>query len=169
MRDKVKKILSNAESKQIVHEAFSGGCFNKCWTLIEKTDRSPENVEDMLLLAQASLWHWKQRNDCNPVNLSVAYWQVSRVYALAGHYDQARLFGDKCLKVSKDNNLSPFYIGYAYEAQARAEVLNKDFKAAGSCIEKAEMELAGVTDKDEKGFLETDIVELKRTLQQLGT
>lgn len=70
MRAKVKEVLSNAESKQMVHEAFSGGCFNKCWTLIEKADRSPEDVEDMLLLAQASLWHWKQRNDCTPMNLS---------------------------------------------------------------------------------------------------
>ena len=164
MRDKVKEILSNAESKQIVHEAFSGGCFNKCWGLIEKTDRSPEDVEEMLLLAQASLWHWKQRSDCKPMNLSVAYWQLSRVYALADHYCQARLFGDKCLKVSKDNKVSPFYVGYAYEAQARAEVLNKDFKAARSCLEKAENELAGVTDKDEKEFLETDIAELRNAI-----
>ena len=164
MQDKVKEILSNADSKQLVHEAFSGGCFNKCWTLIDKADRSPEDVEDMLLLAQTSLWHWKQRSDCKPMNLSISYWQLSRVYALAGHYNMARLFGDKCLKVSKDNKIPPFYVGYAYEAQARAEVLNKDFKAARSCIEKAEKELASVTDKDEKGFLETDIVELKKAI-----
>lgn len=164
MRDKVKEILSNAESKQIIHEAFSGGCFNKCWTLIEKADRSPEDVEDMLLLAQASLWHWKQRNDYRPMNLSVAYWQLSRVYALAGHYNMARLFGDKCLIVSKDNKIPPFYVGYAYESLARAEVLNKDFTAARSYLEKAEKELAGVTDKEEKGFLETDIVELRNAI-----
>ncbi|MCD4847607.1 MAG: hypothetical protein K8R76_05410 [Candidatus Aegiribacteria sp.] len=164
MRDKVKEILSNAESKQIVHEAFSGGCFNKCWGLIEKTDRSLEDVEDMLLLAQASLWHWKQRSDCKPMNLSVAYWQLSRVYALAGYYDQARKFGGKCLKVSRDNNLPPFYVGYAYEALARTEVLNKDFKAAGSFLEKAEKEFEGVTDKDEKEFLGTDIAELRNDI-----
>ncbi len=165
MRDKVKEMLSNPESKQIVHEAFSGGCFNKCWTLIEKADRSPEDVEDMLLLAQASLWHWKQRSDCTPMNLSVAYWQLSRVYALAENYDQARLFGNKCLEVSKDNKISPFYVGYAFEALARAEVLNKDFKAAGTCLEKAEKELAEVTDKDEKEFLGTDIAELRNAIQ----
>ena len=166
MRDKVKEILSNPESKQIIHEAFSGGCFNKCWTLIEKADRSPEDVEDMLLLAQASLWHWKQRNDCTPVNLSVAYWQLSRVYALAGNYDQALLFGDKCLKVSEDGNLPPLYVGYAYEALARTKVLNKDFTAARRFIEKAEKELEGVTDKDEKEFLETDIAELMNTISE---
>lgn len=164
MRDKVKEILSNPETKQIVHEAFSGGCFNKCWTLIEKADRSPEDVEDMLLLAQASLWHWKQRNDCKPMNLSVAYWQLSRVYALADHYCQARLFGDKCLEVSEGNKIPPFYIGYAYEALARAEVLNKDFEAARNCIENAEKELAEVTDKDEKDFLKTDIAELRNAI-----
>lgn len=77
---------------------------------------------------------------------------------------QGRLFGDKCLKVGKDNKIPPFYVGYAYEALARAEVQNKDFKAARSCIEKAEKEFEGVTDKDEKGFLKTDITELKNAI-----
>lgn len=120
---------AEATKTQKTHQYLSADCFNKCWTLIDKTNRSPEDVEDMILLAHASLWHWKQRQDCKPVNLSIGYWQVSRVYALADEYEMARLFGEKCLKVGRGNQLPPFYLGYAYEALARAEALHNSARS----------------------------------------
>jgi len=75
---------------QEIHRQMSVKCFNECWGLIEKSDRTAEDTENMLLLAEASLWHWRQRTDCQPSNLSVGYWQVSRVHALAGNTDAAK-------------------------------------------------------------------------------
>ena len=49
------------------HRQMSIDCFNQCWTLIDKTNRLPEDVENMILLANVSLWHWKQRTDCKPI------------------------------------------------------------------------------------------------------
>ena len=40
------------------HRYFSTHCFNMAWQLIEKPDRTPEDDEQMIRLAQASLWHW---------------------------------------------------------------------------------------------------------------
>lgn len=148
-------------SVQKAHRHFSASCFNQCWTLIDKSDRSAEDVEDMVLAAYASLWHWKQRDDCEPVNLSIGYWQVSRVHALAGHYEMARLFGEKCLKVGKENHLAPFYVGYAYEALARAELLHRDAKTAEGHLAKARRQLDKVADKEERALLLADIVGLE--------
>lgn len=164
MHENEKEILSNAESKQAVHEAFSADCFNTCWTLIDKADRSPEDVEDMVLLASASLWHWKQRTDCKPFNLSIGYWQLSRVYALANQYETARLFGQRCLKVGQANALPSFYIGYAYEALARAEILHKDMQQARALLAHARDELEKVTDKDERDPLEADLTALEKSV-----
>jgi hypothetical protein len=50
---------------------FAADCFNKAWELIEKADRTPEDDERMLRLAQASLWHWTERNDCDNTNLAI--------------------------------------------------------------------------------------------------
>ncbi len=150
------------ERIQKIHTYFSADCFNRCWTLIDKSDRSPEDVEDMLLLAQASLWHWKQREDCKPLNLSIGYWQVSRVYALAGECDMARLFGDRCLKVGQDNKLSAFAVGYAYEALARAELLRDRKEQARALLTQARDELKRIADKEERQLLEADIVSLEK-------
>lgn len=162
----VKKVLSEGATKQIVHEAFSAVCFNRCWTLIDKADRTPEDVEDMIALANASLWHWKQRADCEPENLSIAYWQLSRVYALAGHAELATIYGKKCEKVSLDGKLSPFFIGYAYEALARSAVLSEDYPAARDYLDKAIAQLAKITDKEEKGFLAADLEAIKKEMPQ---
>lgn len=57
--------MTNAEA---VHEAaahvhFAAACFNRAWTLLERTDRRPADDEQMIERNQASLWHWSQRAD----------------------------------------------------------------------------------------------------------
>jgi len=153
-----------AADLQKVHQYMAAECFNQCWTLIDKTDRSDEEDESMLLLAYASLSHWKQRADCKPMNLSIGYWQVSRVHALLGQYEMAKLFGEKCLKVGQESKLQPFYVGYAHEALARAAILHQDFAAARAHLAKARKELASVTDKEARGLLSTDVATLDKAI-----
>lgn len=150
--------------EQTMHSHFSADCFNRCWAYIDKADRSPQEVEDMLLLAHASLWHWKQRSDCKPENLAIGYWQVSRVYALAGHGELSRSFGAKSLKAAQENKLGPFSMGYGYEALARAEFLCRDFAKARELLARARGELAGIADKEERGLLEADIASIAKAL-----
>ena len=50
----------------------------------------------------------------------LAYWQVSRIYALLGQADNARRYGELCLEVSQEPGVQPFYLAYAHEALARA-------------------------------------------------
>ncbi len=145
---------------QDVHRQLSTACFNQCWTYIEKKDRSEEDVEAMLLLACASLWHWKQRTDCQPSNLSVGYWQVSRVHALAGQPAMARMFGEKCLRIGEAEHLAPFYVGYAFEALARAALVQRESSEATRYLAEARTRLAAVTDPESRGFLESDLNEL---------
>ena len=103
------------------HRHFSAECFNKAWELIDKPDRSPEDDEEMIRLSFASHWHWTQRDDCSDTNLSISYWQTSRIYAILGQADSARKYAGLCLALSKGEGILPVYLGYAYEALARAE------------------------------------------------
>lgn len=155
------KSQEQALAMQKVHQKLSVDYFNKCWDLIDKQERSPDDVENMLLLSYASLWHWKQREDCKPLNLSIGYWQVSRVHALAGHYEMARFFADKCLQISLDNGLAPFYVGYAYEAMARAEALGEDFDAASEHLASARKQLDKIEDREEAELLKADLMQLE--------
>jgi hypothetical protein len=108
------------------HKYFSVQCFNQAWDLIEKEDRTADEDEEMVCLTLASAWHWAQRPDCTPVNKSVGYWQTSHIYAILGQAGNAHRYAQLCLTASQGENIPPFYLGYAYEALARAE------KAAGN-------------------------------------
>jgi hypothetical protein len=153
-----------ARAIQRMHRRFSAQCFNDCWALIDKKDKSPQDIEDMILCSSASMWHWKKRTDRKPLNISIGYGQLSRVYALAGQYDMAKLFGQRCLKAAIDGKAPPFYLGYAYEALTRAEIGLRNFHAAAYDLENARAQLARVTDTKEKGWLEADLDALKKMI-----
>jgi len=103
------------------HKYFAAACFNAAWDLIDKSNRSAAEDEEMLRLAMASVWHWTQREDCTPENLSVGYWQVSRIYAVLRRAEDAQRYGQMSLETSQAEGVGPFYRGYALEALARAE------------------------------------------------
>ncbi|MBI5960010.1 MAG: hypothetical protein HY866_14820, partial [Chloroflexi bacterium] len=107
--------------RQAAHRHFAVECFNQTWDLIDKANRTARDNEKMIGLSMASLWHWSQRKDCTPTNISVGCWLVSRVYALIGQADNARHYGQMCLEASHGDGVAPFYLGCAYEALARAE------------------------------------------------
>jgi hypothetical protein len=139
------------------HRFFSASCFNKAWDLIDKPDRTPEEDEQMLLLAQASLWHWTQRADCVPRNLSIGYWQLSRIYALLGQADNARHSAQQSLRHAGEG---PFYAGYAYEALARAESVANNREKLAQYLAEARRCAERVADADDKQALEKDLASL---------
>src|SRR4030065_2947069 len=104
------------------HKYFSADCFNRAWDYIDKPVRTRSEEDMMLQLSLASLWHWTQREDCTATNLSVGYWQVSRVFALLRQADNARSYAELCMEASQREGVLPFYLGYAYEALARSEL-----------------------------------------------
>jgi ATP/maltotriose-dependent transcriptional regulator MalT len=108
------------------HRFYSAHCYNETWRLLSLPNRSREQQDEMLALAYASSWHWSQREDIQPVNRSIALWLLSRVHAVLGDAPQARAYAEKCLQLSREASLSPFYIGYAHEALARAHRLSGD-------------------------------------------
>ena len=57
--------------------------FNKTWTLMEKTDRTLEEDDEMIHCAHASAYHWLQVG--TPANRARSEWQCSRVHAILGH------------------------------------------------------------------------------------
>ncbi|HSG45125.1 MAG TPA: hypothetical protein VLA72_18405, partial [Anaerolineales bacterium] len=93
---------------QQAHKHFSADCFNKTWDNMDKdSSRSNEENMEMLHTAIASLWHWSQREDVTDENLSVGYWQVSRVYCLIEQPHNARRYGLLSLQYAK--NASAFF------------------------------------------------------------
>ncbi|MFT7638789.1 MAG: tetratricopeptide (TPR) repeat protein [Pirellulaceae bacterium] len=144
---------------QEVHRYYSAHCFNSVWDLLGKESRTPDDDQQMLQLAMASTWHWTQREDCSDKNLSVGYWQVSRVYTVIQQHENARQYAQMCL--AKTPNDESFYLGYAHEAIARAEKLAGNVDAAAEHLEIAVNYAAKVDDENSREMLDKDLAELK--------
>jgi hypothetical protein len=144
---------------EAAHKHFSAWCFNRAWDLIEKSDRTEEDVRLMVALSQASIFHWTSRSDCTDKNLSVGYWQASRIQALIGNAQEALRHGRTCLAYSA--NLEPFYLGYAYEALARAANLMNDAANLADYLDRAESLAEQVSDEQDRQLLATDLAKLR--------
>ena len=142
---------------QKAHRFFSAGCFNGAWKLIDKADRTREQDERMLLAAMASLWHWTHRDDVAAANLSVGYWQVSRIHAVLGRADEARRYGVLSLDAAREGEPDPFTLGYAHEALARAEALAGNATTAAEHFVEARKAAEAVTDEESKQWLLDDL------------
>jgi len=137
------------------HRWFSAHCFNEAWRLIEQTNRSPDEDYQMLALSFASLWHWTQRTDCGSRNLSIAYWQLSRIFALIGDGANATRYAEKCLHHSYGE--TPFFLAYAHEAAARAARVSNDRDRAAHHLAEARKLGPQVADDEDRANLEKDL------------
>ncbi len=139
------------------HRYFSAECFNRAWELIDRPDRTPEDDRSMLQLSLASLWHWRQRSDCTPTNLSIGCWQVARIYALLGRADPAREYGQLSLEAARTDGVPIFYQGYALEALARAESRSGDHAKMMEYLRLARQAAQEVIDEEDKKQLLADL------------
>jgi len=145
---------------QAAHRHFAAHCFNAAWDLMEKLDRTPEEDRAMVASSYASLYHWLQRSDGTPQQLSVGYWQLARIAALLGHADEARRHGEACRTYA--DGLAPFFQGYAHEALARAARVAGDGSTADAQLALARRHAAQVEDAAERALLERDLADLER-------
>jgi hypothetical protein len=139
------------------HKEMAKSYFNKVWELLEKENRSDEDNELMIHLCHSSFYHWTQTEDHTVENISIGYWQLSRVYAVLENGELAFSYGKRCMSVSVESNLSPFYIGYAYEAVARAYYLLKKHSAGSEALQQAYTYAEKVNDDESKTWLINDL------------
>jgi hypothetical protein len=139
------------------HRYFSVSCFNRAWDLIDRSKRTPTEDQEMIFLGLAALWHWKQREDCTPTNLSIGYWQVARIYSLLKQAENARYYAQQCLEISQMGGVAPFYLGYAYEALARAEGVLGNRIAMAGYLEEARRLAGRVADPEDRDQLLEDL------------
>ena len=138
------------------HRKFAAAAFNHCWDFIDMASRTDDDVRQMLDAAHASSWHWRYREDATAQNRSIADWQLSRVHALAGNGAMALDYGNLSLVKATETAL-PFFIGYAYEAIARANWVLGNLDDARAALAAAEEQLQLVTADDEISLLRPDL------------
>jgi DNA-binding transcriptional MerR regulator len=134
--------------------------FNHTWTLLERTDRTPEQVDEMIHSAHASRYHWGEVPDREAVHLARGEWQCSRVYAVLGRAEPALWHARRCLEINEAAANADWDIASAYEAMARAYMATGDTTQAATWKAKAVAALDAIADPDDREIVEGDIATL---------
>ena len=137
------------------HRKVGADLFNYTWSLLDQKTRSAEEADQMLHAAHASRYHWGQAG--TPRNISIAEWQISRVYSTLGRAEPALYHGRRSLEVARRGGLGRFYLAYAYEALARASAVAGQRRARDRYLREARRIGATVRDRDDQRMLLEDL------------
>jgi hypothetical protein len=146
---------TNAYTEEQFHKRCAVDLFNFVWTLLEKQDRTQEDIDNMIHAAHASRYHWGIVG--KPVNLARGEWQVSRVYSVLNRPEPAIVHAKRCLEICQEHGIGDFDLAFAYEALARA------YKIAGNESEKEKyVQLAheaakNISKEEDRKYFESDM------------
>ena len=139
------------------HRAQGIECHNATWALLERTDRTSEDDEDMLRAVYASAYHWARAARRTPANEARARYMQSKVWRALGHGALALDYADRCMTATVAAGLEDFDLAYAHEARARAlQLLGRVAEGAAAFAAAVAVPIA---DPEDLAILEADLGE----------
>jgi DNA-binding transcriptional MerR regulator len=150
--------VTATELDPATQRAIAVSLFNRVWELLEKTDRTPVDDEELVNAAHASRYHWTPIGTAK--ERSIGDWQISRVYTVLGRAEPAVHHARLSLDAARTVEGEPWLLASAYEGLSRAYATAGDRAAAVQWKAKAVEALAAVTDPDDREIVEQDIASL---------
>jgi hypothetical protein len=104
------------------HRQLGVDLYNSSWALMDKSDRTPEEDDELVHHVHASTYHWLQAPECEPKNRARGEWLCSRAYSVLRRAEPALHHARRCLEICKQHadNVEDWDLAFAYEALARA-------------------------------------------------
>ncbi len=153
--------------EMLTHRGIAAETFNRCWQYIERhPDLTEDEQEEMLRLAEVSLWHWCNVPTMTDQNRAIGYWQLARVYTLAGEFEKANSYADKGIHIAESAELLPFYVAYAYEAKSRLLISRGEKEQGAVFLEKAWTKLYEIEELESRHALEVDLKEISSMISE---
>jgi hypothetical protein len=117
-------------SLEDAHQRFAKSCNTRAWELLGKNPRTPAENDEMLLAAQASLYHWQQIGTA--LNIQRGHWLLAHTYNVLREPAGAMKHATRCIELTKAHmsEMKDFDIAYAFEGMARTYALLGDMMQA---------------------------------------
>jgi DNA-binding transcriptional MerR regulator len=146
------------------HRRLGVDLFNYTWTLIEKADRTPAEVDEMIHAAHASRWHWARAEGSESSNLGRGEWQCARVYSTLGRGEPAVWHARRCVEyaeaAAKAGVAEEWDVPSSYEGLARALAVAGDTAAAEEWRSRARAAVAAIESPEDRQIIEQDLATL---------
>ncbi len=141
------------------HRRLGISLFNRVWELMEQSERTAAEVDELIGAAHASRFHWSRA--AGGVNLARGDWQCSRVYAILGRGEPALWHARRCLElVEASPDAEDWDLPFAYEALARAHAAAGHGEEAARFRHLAEQAGASIADADDREHLAEALADL---------
>lgn len=129
--------------------------FNHVWTLIERSDRTALEDDEMLHAAHASRHHWGEVGE--PVNLARGEWQCSRVYAVLGRPEPAMWHARRVVALCEEHGIGDWDIAFGWEAIARAASVAGDAAETRAALARARELATAIREDEDRELLLSDL------------
>jgi DNA-binding transcriptional MerR regulator len=157
IRQRLQSLIDERELEMTDHRTLGVDLFNKTWTLMEKTTRTPEEDDEMIHCAHASAYHWLQVG--TRANRARSEWQCSRVHVILGQVEQALYHARRCHEIAEaneDGSMEVWDLPGAYEALARAHLTAGHREEAAHWAKLGRDATARIEDDDDRRVMEAD-------------
>lgn len=142
------------------HRRLGKELYNHTWSLIEMTDRTPEQTDEMLFATHASSYHWSKAGG-TLANAARGQWQIARVYSTLGRGEPALWHANRCVQLAEAavaaGVADDWDLPAALETLARAQAVAGDAAAARATQARAREALAGIADPEDRELIEQDL------------
>ena len=154
--------MSEIKITQQTHRRLAMDLFNRVWELLDKTDRTASEIDEMIHAAHASRYHWGEIG--TPLEFERGEWQISRVYSTLKRSEPALAHAERCLEICEANGIGDFDLAFAYEALARAHAVSGDVTKTREFTALAEAAAAAIEDEGDREYAIGEIANVEEAL-----
>jgi len=142
------------------HRRLGKELYNHTWSLLETSDRTPEQVDEMLAAAHASAYHWSKAGGTR-ANAARGQWQIARVYSTLGRGEPALWHAHRCVELAEAavaaGVADDWDLPAAFETLARAQLVAGDEAGAAATRDQARAALEAIADPEDRQLIQQDL------------
>lgn len=153
------KLTMNEFHKKIAMETN-----NAIWSALDKDDPTAEELEEAMLMAYTSTYHWGKIGTL--ANTVRGYYMIARVHAKKERADPALHYAKRCLELAEkandsDKNFNDWDMPFVYEVLARAYAVTGKKTECKKYKKLSQMAIDEISDPEDKKICQGELDKVK--------
>ena len=148
-----------AEEETLIHKKFGIKFNNQIWDYLARPKRTPEEDQEMIQLAYASLLHWRLFEGHKTVNIQRGQYMIAKAHFYANELDIALQNATRCLETTTANldEMADFDVAYAYQILAAIYLSLGNSTSSDKYLSLAKEACCKIANLEDRKFVEKDI------------
>lgn len=142
------------------HRAIAVESYNRCWDLLERSDRSQDEDFELLTSAFVSRYHWSFAG--GPEQWAVSDWMVSRAAADIGEGSLSLAFALRANDSVRGFDAPDWLVASAAEGVARAFAAHGNERERDEWLNTAENLVVAIADQEDRELIASQLATVPR-------